>query len=381
MQGLPLNYFVSVDEPAFDVLAGNFMSLAFLKDQHSIELAEVALAQIKSHHQPAVPRNYEIWYTYTSGGKPALNRIVDDLVARNGALSESDCEQVFQSCLAPSDGGTFLDELGAAVDHQMAHFIDHIVSAVDNAAQFDVGLLNAVTSLSAATDGVSVKAIVINLIKATQRAEDANKDLEGRLRAARGEITELQQKVCAVRQDSMTDSLTGLTNRRQFDRDLSNLIEEAVAHRKPISLLMIDIDRFKSFNDNFGHAAGDQVLRLVAASLKQSIEGQDIAARYGGEEFVVVLPNTRLEQAVIVAEHIRRAIMAKELKKRSTGELLGRIAASIGVSQLSASDDKTSLIERADACLYAAKRTGRNKVVCERDLEYLSDPQARVGSV
>ena len=99
---------------------------------------------------------------------------------------------------------------------------------------------------------------------------------------------------------------------------------------KPLSLLMFDIDHFKLFNDNYGHLTGDQVLRLVAMSLKQTIKGQDIIARYGGEEFAVVLPSTALKQALAVADHIRRAVMAKELKKKSTGEILGRVTVSIG---------------------------------------------------
>jgi diguanylate cyclase len=141
---------------------------------------------------------------------------------------------------------------------------------------------------------------------------------------------------------------------------------------------MFDIDYFKSFNDSYGHLTGDQVLRLVGMSLKQSIKGQDITARYGGEEFAVVLPNTALRQALTVADHIRRAVMSKELKKKSTGEILGRVTISVGVSMLKTGDDMDSLIERADACLYAAKRAGRNRVVCEADPEYVAEARSKV---
>ena len=144
-------------------------------------------------------------------------------------------------------------------------------------------------------------------------------------------------------------------------------VQNALANGEPLSLLMFDIDHFKSFNDSYGHLTGDQVLRLVGMSLKQTIKGQDITARYGGEEFAVVLPNTALRQALTVADHIRRAVMAKELKKKSTGEILGRVTISVGVSMLKPGDDTDSLIERADACLYAAKRNGRNRVICEAD--------------
>lgn len=108
---------------------------------------------------------------------------------------------------------------------------------------------------------------------------------------------------------------------------------------------------------------GDQVLRLVAMSVKHNVKGEDTTARCGGEEFAVILPNTILRAAVTVAEHIRRAVMAKELMKRSTGEHLGRMTISIGVATLRKGDTGQSLIERADTCLYAAKRHGRNRVI------------------
>ena len=98
--------------------------------------------------------------------------------------------------------------------------------------------------------------------------------------------------------------------------------------------MLTDIDHFKKFNDTYGHLTGDQVLRLVAMAVKQNVKGQDIAARYGGEEFAVVLPNTVLRAAITVADHIRRAVMAKELMKRSTGEHLGRVTISVGVAML-----------------------------------------------
>jgi diguanylate cyclase len=119
----------------------------------------------------------------------------------------------------------------------------------------------------------------------------------------------------------------------------------------------------------FGHLTGDQVLRLVAMSVKQIVKGQDIAARYGGEEFAVALPKTALRSAISVADQVRRAVMNKELMKRSSGERLGRVTISIGVALLRPSDTPQSLIERADKCLYAAKRNGRNQVMGESDLE------------
>ena len=97
---------------------------------------------------------------------------------------------------------------------------------------------------------------------------------------------------------------------------------------------MADVDHFKQFNDKFGHLTGDQVLRLVAVAMKHNVKGQDIVARYGGEEFVIALPDTTLRSAAAVADQIRRAVMAKELMKRSSGERLGRVTISIGAAVL-----------------------------------------------
>jgi diguanylate cyclase len=113
-------------------------------------------------------------------------------------------------------------------------------------------------------------------------------------------------------------------------------------------------------------------------SMKQNVKGQDIAARYGGEEFAIVLPNTVLRSAVTVADHIRRAVMSKELMKRSTGQNLGRVTISVGVATARAGENVQSLIARADACLYAAKRNGRNRVICETDPEFTSIGEAKV---
>jgi diguanylate cyclase len=149
----------------------------------------------------------------------------------------------------------------------------------------------------------------------------------------------------------------------------SKAIADALDKNEPLSLMLTDIDHFKTFNDSFGHLTGDQVLRLVAMTVKHNVKGQDTAARYGGEEFAIVLPNTILRAAVTVADHIRRAVMTKELMKRSTGEHLGRVTISIGVATLRKGDGAQSLIERADECFYAAKRHGRNRVMCETDPE------------
>ena len=349
-------------------------------DEHerTMAFAELALGQIRSLRQTAVPRNYEIWYVYATGYNPALNKIINETLARNGKLSESDLEQIYETYLSHIKTTDRIDKVGARVIGEIDDVMRLINDALGVSANYDADLTGASERLLTATNRDQVKTIVGFLVNSTQQMRDSNNALEQRLMLSKAEISSLQQSLEAIRAESLTDPLTGLGNRKYFDRSINLAVQNALASGEPLSLLMFDIDHFKSFNDTYGHLTGDQVLRLVATSLKQTIKGQDITARYGGDEFAVLLPNTALRQALTVADHIRRAVMSKELKKKSTGEMLGRVTISIGVSMLKPGDDTDSLIERADACLYAAKRAGRNRVVCEADPEYVAGPKSEV---
>jgi diguanylate cyclase len=328
--------------------------------------------------QTAIPRNYEIWYVYATGYNSELNKVINETLALNGKLTEADLEQIYETYLSHIKITDRIDKVGARVISEVDDVMRLIGDTLGMSASYNASLTSATERLSAAADREQVMKVVETLVKTTLEMRDTTRALEERLTLSKTEISNLQQSLEAIRAESLTDPLTGLGNRKYFDRSIDTAIETALATGEPLSLLMFDIDYFKSFNDSYGHLTGDQVLRLVGMSLKQSIKGQDITARYGGEEFAVVLPNTALRQALTVADHIRRAVMSKELKKKSTGEILGRVTISVGVSVLKPDDDADSLIERADACLYAAKRGGRNRVVCEADSEYAAEARGQV---
>jgi len=349
-------------------------------DEHerTMAFAEVALGQIRSLRQTAVPRNYEIWYVYATGYNAPLNKIINETLARSGKLTEADLEQIYDTYLSHIKTTDRIDKVGARVIGEIDDVMVLLTDALGMSASYNASLDGATQKLSSAKSREQVKAVVQSLMKSTHEMRETNKALEERLTLSKSEISNLQQSLEAIRAESLTDPLTGLGNRKYFDRMIEMEVQNAQAAGEPLSLLMFDIDHFKSFNDSYGHLTGDQVLRLVGLSLKQTIKGRDITARYGGEGFAVVLPNTALRQALTVADHIRRAVMAKELKKKSTGEILGRVTISVGVSMLKPGDDTDSLIERADACLYAAKRNGRNRVVCEVDPEYTAEGESEV---
>jgi len=164
---------------------------------------------------------------------------------------------------------------------------------------------------------------------------------------------------------AVTDQLTGLHNRRYMESHLATLVQDASSRGKPLSLLVCDIDYFKAINDNFGHDVGDDVLREFATRVRKSIRGIDLACRFGGEEFVVVMPDTDMAVAAVVAERIRRRIAGEPfpiLKGSGTIE----VTISIGIAAIAQADDSPeTILRRADQALYRAKRDGRNRVVAD----------------
>lgn len=337
-------------------------------DEHkqTMVFAELALGQIRARRQPVTPRNFELWYAHATGLYPSLNETINEILSRSGTLTDSDIQRSMDSHLYQ----TRLSERSGEVADRMMDEIEQIMSMVDaalgTAGNYSASIADASSKLPGA-DRDGLLGIVATLIQTAKEMEKSNSTFQERLAASKREMDQLQKSIEVVRKESFTDPVTSLANRKFFDKSLSDEIAAAASNNGSMSLLMADIDRFKTFNDKYGHLTGDQVLRLVAHCFKHNLKGQDIAVRYGGEEFVIILPNTALRSAVMVADHIRREVMSKELMKRSTGEHLGSVTISIGVATLRRGDNAQSLIARADTCLYAAKRAGRNRVVCEAD--------------
>jgi|SRR5690606_7850769 len=187
--------------------------------------------------------------------------------------------------------------------------------------------------------------------------------LSSRLRSGNHAVTNSLQLQKEFEQHANVDVLTGLYNRRwindYFQRFMARIhYQDALPD---MSVLLVDVDYFKSFNDRFGHLAGDQALRCVADALKQSVRPTDMVARYGGEEFLVILPDTLEEDAMLVAERMREGVKRCSIEMSNT--LYPRVTISVGVAYLIPGDDFASLIKAADVALYTAKENGRDRVM------------------
>jgi diguanylate cyclase len=338
--------------------------------ERTLAFAEIALGQIKALRHAATPRNYEVWYAYATGYNPSLNQTINETLAKNGTLTEDDLDRVYNAFISLVRHDEKIDKVSARMVDEIDQVMAMVDAAAGSASNYTETLTRDSDRLGVTKDREGLRAIVQSLVSTANDMKEDNQALEQRLNASRDEINQLQENLAVVRAESLTDPLTGLANRKRFDSQLVRAMVESTERSEALSLVMVDIDHFKSFNDTWGHLTGDQVLRLVAMSLKQNVKGQDLATRYGGEEFAVVLPNTVLRSALTVADHIRRAVMSKQLLRRSTGQNLGRVTISLGVATMHKGDTPQSLIARADACLYAAKRSGRNRVICETDPEF-----------
>jgi diguanylate cyclase len=335
--------------------------------KRALGYANSALDLLKRATIPPYPQFYELLYTYATGVNPTLNSRINSIF-REGDPTVDLAERLYNEFLKAQDANERISSVSERMSMRIEAMHDAIDTAMTTANAYSGTLQTASGDLASAVDGEALRQMASRLLGETRRMQEANVQLEQKLEASREDIQALQRDLDDVRREALLDPLTKIFNRKHFDDGMLRAVAEARGGNAPLSLMLIDIDHFKRFNDTWGHQTGDQVLRLVAMTLKSNIKGKDIAARYGGEEFAAILPDTDLEGAIILADNIRRAVQAKELLKRSTNEKLGRITASFGVAHFRPDDTPASLIERADRCLYAAKHAGRNKVVSEVEL-------------
>lgn len=316
---------------------------------------------------PPTPQIYSLFYTYYTGGNPEVNRAVDQTVREEKKLTPEICEEIYTNLLSDKQQASVIEENTRKLQELMTELTTVLSGAGNNQRSFQQSLQKKSAKLSDMSDVGEIRLMVSTLVDDTKRMIEENQKMEQRLDQSASELQVMRQDMQELKKEAVTDALTGLPNRKAFDGELRLRAADALDKAKPLSLLMVDIDHFKGFNDTYGHQVGDQVLRLVARALQDSLKGAEFVARYGGEEFGVVLPEMKLKDAERLANKLRETIAAKDIVNQARGEKLGKLSVSLGVTQFQPGEPLMGFIDRADRALYKAKAEGRNCVI---SLEY-----------
>ncbi len=320
---------------------------------------------------PPHPNNFTLWYHYFSSTYPDLEQTLKTLLDSNEGFDEARSASLYQKFFSVSGESATVSESARHAEATLAKIVEFLGDAGEDTHHYGETLADFSGTLAAfdeKADAGGLAAMVANVVNATRVMETHNAKLEDQLTSSAGEIKKLRQDLEDMRREALTDSLTGLANRKMFDMELRRLCAEASERSGELCLLMLDIDFFKKFNDTYGHQVGDQVLRLLAKTMNSAVSDGDVAARYGGEEFAVILPDSDLSHAAGVGETIRRRISSKEVVNRKTGTSMGKITVSVGCSMFVGGEPLGQFITRADMALYEAKGQGRNRVVSEDDM-------------
>lgn len=330
--------------------------------------AAAAFAAMEHHKLPPTPRNFEVWYCYHTREKPRLCDRIDRLTERAEPFTPEVMASLYDDFFAmPTEFGVVTGKM-RELRSVAIELVDRLSTNKGMIRDYGLVLDSAASVLETVSSVQGAKRAIDTLRSATASASARVQALEHLFAASVVRINELHEELARSEKDASCDPLTGLANRRAFEAALIRDAAQAANDGSALTLLLLDIDHFKKFNDVHGHIMGDKLLRLVAQLLTRQVKGRDTAARYGGEEFAVILMQADLPAALIVAEQIRVMLSKAPLLNRATAQTLGIVTCSIGVAEYRVGEDLTALIDRADRALYEAKRTGRNRVVSEHDV-------------
>ena len=318
---------------------------------------------------PPIPNNYCIWFEYLVGDNSALRGDIERRIAAHTPFTEQVNQLIFAKHFGRNADEAVVRQAQNETQRILKDILSEVLSTNKHASDYSAKLEAYSQRLAHAREVDEMRAIIASVIKDTATMADSSRKLKDRLDQTSTETEKLRGQLRRTQKEALVDSLTGLHNRRAFDRRIDQFFDAFRNTGTAFAVIMLDIDLFKIFNDNFGHKVGDAVLQILGNVLHECLSTEDFPARVGGEEFVALVPTGSVDRATKIAEKIRRRMSEKRFRLAKTGKPISQITVSAGVSVVRADDTVTSVVDRADKALYMAKNGGRNAVKSENDLE------------
>lgn len=346
----------------------------------SSELLRIVIPMMAPHEAGFHPVSYAVWYEYAAGTNQPLKEAVDQRIASGQPLDDEAIHALYEAFIDPAkhpDPKKLLGEL----ERVLKEMTGQAASAGAQAESYGTSLKQFGECLEPGAGHDALRSAVAVIIDDTQAMKTKTGELHQQLQGSTEEIQSLRAELTRVKKEALTDPLTGIANRRGFEQAMADAMAANDGQLNGFCLLSIDIDHFKKCNDTYGHLFGDKVIRAIARIISGNVKGRDTPARIGGEEFLVLLPDTPQDGAYILAERIRTMVSTGRIRRGNSGELIGNITISVGVTQYVPGEPLELFITRADEALYAAKSGGRNRVMASirpATLEALPDPARRM---
>lgn len=329
--------------------------------EHAI--GQAALNQLRQLGVPATPRNYELFYRALEGQNMDLTRALKALHEQERLDDPSVLDDLYQTHLAPHTMTEMMLEIGDRLNESMLRISGITETAANEQGVFGAAMAKLHARLQQIEDPMKLVETIEQIASASSGMQKKTMSSSELLEQMAAQISDLRGKIQVVQEESLTDELTGIGNRRLFQRILHEQWSQSDGVERPLTLVMVDVDHFKAFNDKHGHPTGDRALKHIAGLLDSHLKGRGTVCRYGGEEFAIIMPGLLNIDAMPIIEKIRKELTHTHLIRRDSKEKIGSITASFGVAGREKDETPDDLVFRADKNLYDAKSRGRNKVV------------------
>jgi diguanylate cyclase len=341
--------------------------------EKTAELLRLALGHMGKHPAAFNPLTFTLWYEYAASINPELITALDLALTKPAPIDDALVHKLYEEHIVSVDAEAVehivsvdaeaVERIGVDMERLMRSVV-HTASQTGHHAGAFGAQLTGLTEALAANDAEALAPKLSEVLASASVMKNSVDSLQKKVSASQEEIARLRGDLERARGEALLDPMTGIFNRRGFEQKLQALITGNRTSDDTHCLVMLDIDHFKKVNDNHGHLMGDRVIQAVGEILRVSVTQEaHAAARYGGEEFAILMPSASVDQSASLAESVRERTKAIKIRKRDTQEVLFSVTLSGGVASLQPGDDAAALIARADAALYQAKQTGRDRVV------------------